>query len=261
MNKLILVLLVLMMGCGKEEKKASKVKTADLFRVQSLKINVYYQPGAEPYISAPLASIFPNLSSFPSLTLEYWSVSERNIQALFKERKNYPSIIVPKKLDQMKAIPYSEDTSWTVDEVMALNKKHQLSDETGNFHIYFLNGHASEGKNIIGFQIDKTTVIAIFKDVIRETSQESTPFVAEYVEQSTIIHELGHAIGLVNNDIPMVEKHQEHGHHCSNPDCVMYYSNAGATGLIQHAKKVLASPNPLEAVMFDELCLKDTKAY
>lgn len=262
MNKVILLLLILLLGCGKEaSKSSSKVKTADLFRVQSLIINVYYQPGAEPYISDPLSGVFSNLGLLADVRIQYWSVLEKNIQALFKGRKSYPSVVVPKSLDQMKAIPYSEDTSWTVPEIQALNKKHQVSGETGNFHVYFLNGYAAEGKNIIGFQVADTTVIAIFKDVIRSTNNDATPFVSEYVEQSTLVHEVAHAIGLVNNGIPMVEKHQEHDHHCSNPDCVMYYSNAGAAGLIQHAKKVLASPNPLETVMFDEQCLKDTKSY
>lgn len=263
MNKLILVLVVLVMSCGRNETKSrSKVKTADLFKVQSLNINVYYQPGAEPYISAPLTGLFPTLNLGVDFKIEYWSILERNIQALFKGRKSYPSVVVPRTLEQMQAIAYSEDTSWTVEEVVALNKKHQKSGESGNFHVYFLNGYAAAGKNIIGFQIQGTTVIAIFKDVIRGTANnETTPLVAEYVEQSTIVHEVAHAIGLVNNGIPMVEKHQEHDHHCSNPECVMYYSNAGAAGLIQHAKKILTSPNPLETVMFDEQCLKDTKSY
>ncbi len=70
-------------------------------------------------------------------------------------------------------------------------------------------------------------VIAMFKDVIASTNSLTNPNTSRYVEQSTIVHEVAHAIGLVNNGISLTSAHQDspHGAHCTNDRCVMYYTN------------------------------------
>ena len=70
----------------------------------------------------------------------------------------------------------------------------------------------------------------MFKDVIKATGGN---FVQRYVEQSTLVHEMGHALGFVNNGIPMASPHQdtEHGAHTTNSNCVMYYLNEGASDM------------------------------
>lgn len=260
MNKLILLFLILLAACGKTATKSSLVRQDPnaYFAAQTIQVNVYFEPGAEPYTTTPL-----NLNG-TNLTVSYWMFFESNIKSLFSGRKSYPSLIVPKTLSEMNVLPVQDDTSWTVDEVVALNKKHARSSSKTVMNIYFLNGRAAENRNIIGFHINGGGTIAVFKEVVRETaSGETTPFVAEYVEQTTLIHEVGHALGLVNNGVPMIDSHQdtEHGAHCNNPDCVMYYANEGASGLLRVAKKIATSPNPLATSVFDEACLKDTKSY
>lgn len=257
MNKLILLSLILLVACGKEVTKKSSLVKQDpnaYFAAQTIAVNVYYEPGAEPYTNVP-NMIIP---------VSYWTILEQNINSLFAGRKSYPSLSVPKSLSQMTVLPVLNDTSWTAEEVVELNKNHARSSSKSALNIYFLNGRAAAGANIIGFHLNGGGTIAIFKEVVRQMGNgETTPFVAEYVEQSTLVHEVGHAMGLVNNGVPMIESHQdkEHGAHCSNPDCVMYYANEGSEGLVKHVKKLLQSPNPLDVSMFDEQCLKDTKAY
>jgi hypothetical protein len=45
------------------------------------------------------------------------------------------------------------------------------------------------------------------------------------LEDFVFQHEFSHLLGLTNNGTPMVTPHQdtEHGNHCSNPDCLMYW--------------------------------------
>ena len=48
-----------------------------------------------------------------------------------------------------------------------------------------------------------------------------------YIEATTVMHELGHLLGLTDNGIPMVEDHKAEGtgDHCDQSDCIMYAYN------------------------------------
>jgi hypothetical protein len=153
-------------------------------------------------------------------------------------------------------------STWTVEEVIELSKGDTAptSGETTNFSIYFLNGVFKEKPSNIGFHISGTKIMAIFKDVIKSTSTKSDPMVPKYVEQATLVHEMGHALGLVNNGVPMFTPHQDtaHGAHCNKPDCVMYYSNEGTASMIRF---VLSAKDKLSLVMFDQECLNDAQNF
>lgn len=250
MKMLTYVLLMTLLGCGKQARQKSSTAVQDVssfYKSPDLQIKVFYEVGAEPYISdTPL--------------LKYWSILEQNIEALFEGRDVVPRLVVPKELNQMVSMPASGELKWTTDEVIKLAQKmNPVSDSS--FQIFFLNGRAKEGDGIIGFHINGTKIIAIFKDVIRSTGNggpiQSVP---KYVEQATLIHEMGHALGLVNNGVPMQDEHHDnsHGAHCSNNKCVMYWANEGSSGLSQFVQEAITSGN---VIMFGEKCLKDTRSY
>lgn len=246
-----LLFILLFLGCGKVAEKSSKTKqnVSALFSSSTLTVKVHYEPGAEPYT---------NNSPSP---FHYWTILEQNLQALFSGRALVPQIVVPKTLTQMNLLPLSGDLSWSINDVLELAQRNQNSSSGVVFNIFFVNGHAAEGANIIGFHVSNTTTMVIFKDVIRNTSQGGViDPVPKYVEQATVIHEMGHALGLVNNGVPMKENHQDsaHGAHCSNPDCVMFYSNEGAQGLSTFAQRIVQTQS---LVMFDDECLNDTRSY
>lgn len=245
------ILFLVLIGCGKvapQKSSTTQQNVSAIFKSQELRVKVYYEVGAEPYISdSPL--------------FEYWSILEMNLKALFTGRKIEPQVIVPKGLAEMTSMPASGDTSWTVTEVQNLAKAQANSSSPTTFQIFFLNGRAAEHDGIIGFHINGTNIIAIFKDVIKATGEgEPLQAVPKYVEQSTLVHEMGHALGLVNNGVPMVNKHQDsaHGAHCSEPKCVMYWSNEGATGLTEFAKNAFLNQT---MIMFDDKCLKDARSF
>lgn len=218
-----------------------------------LTVEVAYEPGAEPYAGTS-AKGKPN-----------WDLLESNLNALFENRSLKPHVTVPKTLGEMLQIPAQSKTSWTAQDIVDLAGRHRITSSTtttGYFWIVFLNGHFNQNgmdnASTIGVSVNGTTIIAIFKDVIEAVSPNAA--VAVYVEQSTVIHEVGHALGLVNNGIPTTSDHHDSAHtgHCKNPDCVMYWMNEGAADLKAFAQKLMATGS---STMFGQECLDDATNF
>jgi hypothetical protein len=250
MKLMTFILPLFLISCGVQNpQKSSAVKqdVSSFYKASEIRVKVFYEIGAEPYIS-------------DSHYVKYWTILEQNLTALFTGRPTEPQITVPKTLNEMTSMPASGHLKWTTSEVIQLSQKmHPQPDES--FKIFFLNGRASDGDGIIGFHINGTKIIAIFKDVIRSTgNNEPMQSVPKYVEQATLVHEMGHALGLVNNGVPMQENHHDsaHGAHCTNRKCVMYWANEGASSLAQFAREVALTGS---IVMFGDKCLKDTRSY
>ena len=187
--------------------------------------------------------------------------------AMYLGRSLLPEVVVPKSLDEMREISVQNKTSWTVEDILNLaqaNRKGQSSETESHFVILFLGGYFNDGsKDItgtVGVSLGGTTIIAVFKDVVRSTDTLSNPLVSRYVEQATIIHEMGHALGLVDNGLPMKEFHKDadNGAHCDNPDCVMYWLNEGKENVREFMRRFIISGS---VIMFDDKCLKDSREF
>ncbi len=256
MKNALLLMLVVVASCGKIPKLQFRLKSSlepqnvsAIYGSAILNVKVFYEPGAEPYTDKVL-------------TFKTFDLFHKNIDSLFEGKTNRPTVNIPRELSEMTKISVQAKTIWTVEEVMALAEANPnpVAADNSNFSIFFLNGVSKENSSTIGLHISKTNVIAIFKDVIKSTANGSDPLVPKYVEQATLVHEMGHALGLVNNGVPMYTPHQDtaHGAHCSNPDCVMYYSNEGTASMMKFATEKVAK---LSFVMFDQQCLNDTQNY
>jgi hypothetical protein len=83
---------------------------------------------------------------------------------------------------------------------------------------------------------------------------------ANFIEQATLVHEFGHAMGLVNNGVPLTSSHQDtqKGHHCINTNCVMYWQNEGVSDLKEFVQSYMTTGS---LVMFGPECLKDASSY
>lgn len=253
-NLILLALFIVVCSCGKiggsTKSSKSTQNVSPIFASSQLNIKVYYEEGAEPYTD-----------NLPALNMSLWDLFQVNIEALFEGRSTV--ISVPKSLPDMIKLQDYKKSTWSVEEVLKMAKDYPVSTVTGvtNFQIFFVNGFAEDSSSIIGFHISNTKVMVIFKDVIKSSATGSViPMVPKYVEQATIIHEMGHALGLVNNGVPMHASHQDsaHGAHCSNENCVMYYSNEGAGSLKKYIEKIITEK---KLVMFDKQCLDDTVNY
>ncbi len=193
--------------------------------------------------------------------IDPWSLTEDNLRALFGDAV---TINVPNELDEMQDIgdqPEGEDQEYSSKEILEISSRTRDQQPTAtsqSLHIIFVDGYFkdSEGvrkENVLGVSIGDTGVIAMFKPVIAGGTLE------KFVEQTTLIHEIGHAAGLVNNGIDMEEDHhdEEHGAHCTNQDCVMYYQNEGLADLRDFITRYQTKGT---TVLFDANCIQDTRA-
>lgn len=258
------LLMLLLVSCGNSEKegetiyidKQSEANLKVLYTsMSSLEFEVVYELGAEPYAGN-------RMNGRP-----YWDLLEDNVKEVFKERDGQFTLVVPKSLAQMRALPDFEKSAWTIDELLALEKGYRQTTNSGNqgsIFVVFVNGYIIQNgmtnPNIVGANIAGTTMVVIFKDVIKSVENGSSNATAKFMEQSTLIHEFGHVVGLVNAGVAMNTDHQDeaHGHHCDNTQCVMYWKNEGKSDLINFVQQFMLSGSN---IMFDQNCLDDAKNY
>jgi len=239
-------------GPGQEPAKSFSHR-AGLFGPDVTKVTfeIDYQEGAEPYTSFTIRPGNPFL------------LSEANIEAMFEAAGTNPEIVLPKQLEQMDRFPadFEARENYSAQELVDLSETYRDVPATTaerSFHILFLDGYfrddSGERRNVLGVSIGDTGVIAMFKPVIDNNS-----FSVQFIEQTTLIHEFGHAAGLVNNGVDIVIDHhdEEHGAHCNNDDCVMYYLNEGSSGLVDFVRQYVTEDNP---VVFGEQCIEDIAA-
>lgn len=219
----------------------------------TITVEVAYEPNAAPFTSSLFLGYYP------------WDITEENIEALFVNRPTPMDVLVPAELSAMQQIPDQGKSSYTLQEIKDIADNNRIGDNTttdGYVYLLFLDGYYNDGEevlpSVLGLNIVGTTITAIFKPVVASTSPSSR--VQTFVEQTTIVHELGHALGLVNNGVPTTSDHHDepNGAHCTNTDCVMYYQNEGASALVTFAQQMTTTGSK---VVFGAECIADTEAY
>ncbi len=225
--------------------------------MNNLEIKVYYQESSEPYHGSGQGNY------------KTWGLTENNLKKIFEEREQEVTLTVPKDLDEMTKITNPVQDNWSSAQISNVVTDLGHSDKTtedkkGTFSIIFLDGYFVgedniENRNVIAVSLNGTNIIAVFKPVI-ETMADGNERLGRFVEQSTIVHEMGHALGLVNNGVGLTTPHQdeEHGAHCTNTDCVMYWQNEGRENLVQFVQRFMTSGN---VVLFGDECLQDFKSF
>lgn len=239
-------------GCTKDNKKGDNLESLEYFysNSSSLKIDVAYEPGAEPYVN----SGFGGSNNF-EFTLN-------NINNLFSGRSNTISVFTDMGLGDMLSIPSQNKTSFTQSEILALGEEYQTlesSEDQGVIFVLFLDGYfkfnGQEQTDVLGVSVG-SFVVAIFKPVISAIpgggiiGGDPKP----QVEQATVVHEVGHAVGLVDNGVVMHTDHLDgaHGKHCDNQNCVMFWANEGSSGAIS-----LFGGAAVTELIFGQECIDD----
>ena len=186
-----------------------------------------------------------------------------NLERVFSGKKQ---LAIPRVQADMQDIGAVPDEELTVADILALADAHRDQHDaagTKTYYVIFVSGHFADASGVqsgvLGVSIGDTGVLAMFKDVIRSTNVPAFPNVVRYVEQSTLIHELSHGIGLVDNGVPMVSAHKDtmHGAHCDDDKCVMYYLNEGASDAAAYAQQFVITGS---SILFDANCLADVDA-
>lgn len=218
--------------------------------IHNLTFEIDYVPGAEPYTGAVLGFG------------ELWDVAQTNVERLFQGSNKVFDL--PRTLDKMEKLTDVVGADFTVDQILAIASKHRnqpSSGDTATFYFVWLDGYYRDAmgvnKNVLGVSLGTTGVLAMFKPVIAGTGSGTPGLnVERYVEQATIVHELGHAAGLVNNGLAQAAAHDDAAHegHCTNQDCVMYWAIEGTSGAISYVQKSLLASN---TILYGKECLDD----
>lgn len=226
----------------------------DLYRpaIEKIVIEIDYAPGAEPYTGAVLGFG------------ELWDVFRTNAERLFEGGGKVFEI--PTQLDQMEKLSDVSGADFTPEQILDIAAKHRnrLSmGDTATFYVVWLDGYYRENgvvrDTVLGVSLGETGVIAMFKPVIAATSSGTPGIETErYVEQATLVHEFGHAAGLVNNGLGPAGAHEDGAHprHCSNQDCVMYWAVEGPSGAIDYVQKALLAK---DTILWGSECLADAE--
>jgi len=220
--------------------------------VETLNIEVAYEQGAEPVTTVGLFGD------------NVWDFTELNIDALFTGANNTPAINYDKTIANMTSISAQGKASYTNSDLSALAAQYQVglnNDTEATVFLVFVDGYYNSGtqvlNNVLGVNVQGTYVTAIFKSVVNDiSSNESTQ---GDIEQATVVHEIAHAVGLVNNGVPMVVNHQDtdHGKHCTNEECLMFWEVSGGQ-ISSFVGGPLFNNNQ---VLFGQECLDDTRSY
>lgn len=127
--------------------------------------------------------------------------------------------------------------TWTQDDVLKTHERTQdvhTGDGTVTLHLLILDG-TYEDSNVLGVtylqktksgKVVSSGPIAIFSDSVAGACDLLCLTTTDAIWQAVLVHEFGHAMGLVNEGAPMQRNHEDAGHpgHSSNTNSVMYYA-------------------------------------
>jgi len=224
--------------------------------ITSVTIEIDYAPGAEPYQG--------NLKDFG----DPWTLFKGNSLSIFDGKK---TVTFPKTLAKMEKLDDVEAKNYSSADILAIAAAHRTEPQytdAVSFYIVFVDGYwiddaGTEQKEQLGVSIGDTGVIAMFKPAISTPVMNPTP-PPQYIEQLALIHLLGHAVGFVDNGVPVGEANRAHVdtenvHHCTNKQCAMSFAVETASGAAKaYLNEVIRIPGP-EAVLIGQECLSDAR--
>ena len=199
-------------------------------------LEILFEEDAQPYI----------FGANPESHL--WKITQRHLQGLVGDR----TVSVPLQLSEMHEIPIQANGTWTDEQLLATAKKFsslEVEPSTLKITVLFVSGfhdaNGSANTSVLSRNVRGTTLIAMFKDVIRATArQRSGELVAKYVEQTTNNQQLAHALQLENQP--------ESGGHCSHANCILHGRFERGAHLVALVKRLFALGT--SATLFGDEC-------
>ncbi len=195
-----------------------------------------------------------------------WNLVENNLAAV-----SHHAVKVPHTVAEMEHIGAAAASELDLDALLALSKAHRnasLGDGEASLHVMFVNAtyrdSAGAHPEVLAVTLGDSGIVAVFVPPIRggvstATGTMRAEVLAKFTEQIVLVHELGHALGLVGRGAPVTSAHHDadHGAHCLNPECVMFYMNEGVTDLMTYVQRVVTTSSQ---VVFDDACVRDVDA-
>ncbi len=161
-----------------------------------------------------------------------------------------------------RVIPDQAGAPFSIEEIRAIEDANRSVFTQGDnlaVYVFFSNGASENDTNnsvTLGTAYRNTSIVIYQKTL--EFITQTDPEVLPILEQTTLNHEMGHLMGLVNiqnDDIHQVHEDPDSDKHCVHEDCLMYYD---ATGV---GRQMLEKWTQLRAVPQLEIqCLQDLQA-
>jgi hypothetical protein len=156
------------------------------------------------------------------------SSARSGLEATLAELCNKPSGVRTIVDDE---IPSAGSPTWTYDAIedLELEYRDEYRDPASGtcvMYCLYLDGRSQDDSGpakVLGVAY-RGSSLAMFHETI-EATDPGLPLFAE-IEDTVLLHEAGHLLGLVDNGISMVQDHRDpaHGAHDSSDECLMYWA-------------------------------------
>lgn len=158
-----------------------------------------------------------------------------NFVSFLESRLNKPGGIVI----EQRAIASPGILAYSVSDVIDIEREHREKyNSEGQITVFgfFADGEYAENtedSSVLGIAY-RNTSFAVFEETIRDFGSDAFAPALSVLETTVINHEFGHLLGLVNAGTTPQSNHQdtEHGKHCSEEDCLMYWTAETGEGLL-----------------------------
>lgn len=212
--------------------------------IESVTIEIDYAVGAEPFQGA--------LKNFG----DPWNLVRTNTLAIFDGKKKLTLPTTLAKMEKLADVPAKDFTSAELVELAAAHRNEPQYENAVAFYVVFVNGlwiddTGTQRPDILGVAVPNTGIVGMFKPAIPSA----------LTEQLALIHQLAHAIGFVDNGIPVGDANRAHVdtenvHHCTNKQCALSFAVETKAGASAYASTYIRGP---EAVLIGQECLSDAR--
>ncbi len=159
-------------------------------------------------------------------------------------------------------IPAPPGNSFDIENIISIEEEHRtIYNDENNLAVYIFFANRSSSNDTpnrvtLGSAYRNTSIV-IYKKTINEIA-DSNGIDIPLTEKTTLNHELGHLLGLVNlqlDDIHQQHEDTQNNKHCRVEECLMYFETTGNRSAIASSllRKSMVSD-------LDPLCIEDLQA-
>jgi hypothetical protein len=235
--KLLLLLFATLMSCSKDSENNTTVfEDADGNPIE-------VDTSANKKNVGDSSNDLLSSTSFEKLVIEILYVGELdptattidNFKGFLEARLNKPQgiEIILRQIDNEGQEVYSIQDLRNIEDA---NRSKFNDQETIAVSGLFIDGEYDQNTangSVLGVAYRNTSFV-IFEETIRQFSNQPLAPSLTTLESVVVNHEVGHLLGLVNAGTTMQTDHQdtEHGRHCTDEDCLMYWTAETGEGLL-----------------------------
>ena len=184
--------------------------------------------------------------------------SIENLRIFLNERLDKPSgiSIIETPINTPSGAPFTIEEIKTIEDD---NRNNYTEGDDISIYLFFSNGKSSNDSNVtvtLGSAYYNTSIV-IYQKTIIDLANSNPNIGLIDLESSTMQHEIGHLLGLVNlqdDDIHTDHEDPAHSKHCIVEDCLMYFESNTFTAVVNRFA------GSIGIAELDPLCIADLQA-